>query len=489
MQPYERNMSRIRGQIATFVLLLAGLTQADAETITVLTRDGGPIAGPALRHGASFSEATGTEVRVVQRPFSGLYGEIMIGFVTGQAQADVLIFPAAWLPDFAPYLASVPEALVESALVQGVHPTYRDSLMRWQGEWKAVTLDGDLHMGAYRRDLFEDPETMAAFAEHQGRPLAPPRSWSEYEDIRAFFEDRRQAGGVPVAGTLEASAAGGQRLWYLFSHAASYTAHPDHPGHFFFDPETMEPEIDNPAWQRALREYLAAVSPGGSAPDALDSHGVRAGFAAGLSAMAIDWSDIGGVATDPKTSVVTEDVGFFILPGSREVWNPIDAFWESLPEPRQVPFLAFGGWIAGVPSTATAPGAAWDFIAWMAAPERSDRDVTDGASGFNPYRLSQLEDGPRWSSIMGREAAANYLQVLRDSLSAPQTAPDLRIPGYPAYMAALDAQVGAVLTGEVAPEAALAAAALEWEQITDRLGRVSQRRHYREAMRLGVHAP
>ena len=90
---------------------------------------------------------------------------------------------------------------------------------------------------------------------------------------------------------------------------------------------------------------------------------------------------------------------------------------------------------------------------------------------------------------MGADAAQAYLAVLRESLAAPQAAPDLRIPGYPAYMEALDAQLGAALAGKVAPEAALSAAALEWEQITDRLGRASQRRHYREAMGLEAGTP
>ena len=63
-------------------------------------------------------------------------------------------------------------------------------------------------------------------------------------------------------------------------------------------------------------------------------------------------------------------------------------------------------------------------FAWMADPARSDVDVTDGASGFNPYRLSQLEDEDRWSEIMGKEAAAAYLKVLRDSLSTPAAAPE-----------------------------------------------------------------
>ncbi len=465
-------------------MLLTATALAGAAPLRVLTRDGTPIAGPAIRHGESFAAATGIPVEVTQRPFDSLYGEIMVGFVTGQVPADVLIFPSAWLPDFAPYLAPVPDALVRGPLVQGVVPAYRDALMRWQGRWMAVTLDGDLHMGAYRRDLFEDPQTRADFAAAFGRPLAPPQTWDDYLEIAGFFAGRTGPDGRPLAGTLEAYAEGGQRLWYLFSHAAAYAADPGHPGYFFFDPETMAPEIDNPAWVRALGDYLAVRAAG--PPDAADiaSHDVRARFAEGQAAMAIDWSDIGVLATDPTYSRVAGKVGFFILPGSREVWNPASGAWEDLAAVRPVPFLAFGGWIAAVPLAAADPAAAWDYIAWLAAPERADRDVRDGNSGLNPYRSAQLDQIDAWSALMGPEAARAYLAVLRESLSLPQTARDLRLPGYPAYMDALDTQIGRVLAGEVAPEQALAAAAVAWDQITDRLGRASQRRHYREAMGL-----
>lgn len=482
-------MTRILHGIVTIVILLLLALRTQAAPLTVLTRDGGPIAGPARAHGAEFAAATGQEVRVESRPFDSLYSEIMMGFVTGRRPADVLIFPADWLPDFAPYLLPVPEHLVRSEIVQGIHPAYRDRQMRWRGAWRAVSLDGDLQMGAYRRDLFEDPAIRAEYLARTGQPLAPPATWADYARIAAFFSGRTDATGRPLAGTLEASAANGQRLWSLFSHASAYTAHPDHPGYFFFDPVTMAPEIDNPAWLRALNDYLAAVASGITQTGPLSSHGVRSAFAAGRSAMALDWSDIGVLATDATAFTTGDRVGFFALPGVTQVWNPETRVWDRLAKPRAVPFLAFGGWIAAVPRGGDAPQKAWDFIAFMAEPERAARDVMSGASGFNPYRSDQLDDVAGWAALMGRDAAANYLGVLHESLDAPDRALDLRLPGYPAYMAALDARIGAVLAGEMSPEAALHAAAADWDRITDRLGRASQRRHYREAMGLEAEAP
>ncbi|WP_373508556.1 ABC transporter substrate-binding protein [Thiocapsa sp.] len=474
-------------------------------SLQVLTRDTTAIGGPAERHGRDFEATTGTAVEVTRIPFADLYERIMLGFVTGHLPFDVLLIPSAWLPDFAPYLSSVPDHVIASPTVDDIHPLYRDTMMRWDNRWMALTIDGDLHMGAYRRDLFEDPDTGAAFDAQYGRPLQPPKTWSEYREIAAFFNGRPRADGSSLAGTLEAYTRNGQRIWTLFSHAAAYTNHPDHPGAMFFDPDTMIPAIDNPGWVRALNEMLELRRFGPADVDGLDSEAVRTRFAAGQAAMNIDWADTGvlagalgggraGIADTPlsgdsresgtETSAIAGNVGFFVLPGSSEVWNPASGAWETLPAVRSVSFLAFGGWIAVVPAASLDRERAWAYVAWYASPERSARDLLDGSSGINPYRLSHLDDPAPWRRLLGDHQAEDYLRVLRSSLSAPQIARDLRLPGYRAYIAALENQLDRVMTGSATPEEGLRAAAAEWEALTDRLGRNSQRRHYREAMGL-----
>jgi multiple sugar transport system substrate-binding protein len=500
-------MTRLHGLFVIFVII--GLQSAALWTtgaggnervgqagggpsLQILTRDTTAIGGPAERHGRDFEAATGTAVEVIRIPFADLYEQIMLGFVTGHLPFDALLIPSAWLPDFAPYLSPVPDRIIDGPIVGDIHPLYRDALMWWNNRWMALTIDGDLHMGAYRRDLFEDPDTRAVFAAEYGRPLQPPQSWSEYRDIAAFFTGRQGADGSALAGTLEAYARDGQRIWTLFSHAAAYTNHPEHPGAMFFDPDTMVPAIDNPGWVRALKEMLDLLRFGPADADSLDSEAVRTRFAAGKAAMNIDWADTGVLAgalggrqaSTAGPSAIAGDVGFFLLPGSREVWNPAGKAWETLPAVRSVSFLAFGGWIAVVPAASLERERAWSYLAWYASPEHSARDLLDGSSGINPYRLSHLEDPAPWRRLLGDRQAEDYLHVLRASLSAPQIARDLRLPGYRAYIAALEDQLDRVMTGSAPPEEGLRAAAAHWEALTDRLGRNSQRRHYREAMGL-----
>jgi multiple sugar transport system substrate-binding protein len=149
-----------------------------------------------------------------------------------------------------------------------------------------------------------------------------------------------------------------------------------------------------------------------------------------------------------------------------------------------VTFLAFGGWVAAVPATSPQGERAWSFLAWYASPGHSAADVLDGSSGINPYRRSHLADPAPWQRLLGERQAADYLGVLRASLAAPQVARDLRLPGYRAYIKALEDQLDLVMAGETTPAEGLGAAARAWESLTDRLGRLSQRRHYRESVGL-----
>jgi multiple sugar transport system substrate-binding protein len=495
--PDEWVMKRLAALLVIFVTSAPWAASTSGEqgppngpdALRALTRDTSAIGGPALRHGASFEAATGTPVALTRVPFDALYQRIMLGFVTAEPPFDVLLIPSAWLPDFAPFLAPVPERILNSPLFEDIHPVYRDALMRWGDRWMALTVDGDLHLGAYRRDLFEDPETGRAFQGAHGRPLEPPRTWEEYVDLAAFFSGRAGPQGAPLAGTLEAYARGGQRIWYLFSHAAAYASHPDHPGAMFFDPDTLIPAIDNPAWVRALEELLVLRRLGPADAGALDSEGVRRRFANGEAAMAIDWADTAVLAGDPRYSRVADRVGFFALPGSREVWNPATREWDRLPGPRSLTFLAFGGWIGVVPAASPNRDKAWDFLAWYASPAHSAQDVLDGTSGINPYRRSHLDDPDPWRRLLGAATATDFLGVLRTSLAAREMARDLRLPGYRTYMAALEDQLDRVMAGSASPAEGLSSAAKAWEAITDRLGRDSQRRHYRAAMGLRDTAP
>ena len=51
-----------------------------------------------------------------------------------------------------------------------------------------------------------------------------------------------------------------------FSHVAAYTNNPNYPGAMFFDPETMDAQVNNPGWVKGLEEYIrtSKLGPRGS---------------------------------------------------------------------------------------------------------------------------------------------------------------------------------------------------------------------------------
>jgi multiple sugar transport system substrate-binding protein len=75
-----------------------------------------------------------------------------------------------------------------------------------------------------------------------------------------------------------------------------------------------------------------------------------------------------------------------------------------------------------------------------------------------------------------------YLQAFHDNFKNPQQLPFLRIPGTFSYWRALDVHLAEAVNGQLSVEAALKAAAIDFEEITVRLGRERQKRAYRSSL-------
>jgi len=449
-------------------------------TVTVGSQTGPFIALAARMAGDKWEELTGGTVEVVEFPFGELYPKYLTAMIENQASFDVITFAPAWTPDFAPYLSVMPEEIRQTDDWEDIHAVYRDRLMIWGGEHKSQTIDGDLHTLSYRLDLFNDPDEQAAFEEQYGYPLAPPATWDQYYDIAEFFTRPDE----DLWGTSEAFRRGGQQFWFFFTHAASYTNHPDNPGAMFFDPETMDAQVNNPGWVRALEDYIRSVevAPPGSLNNT--SGDVRTAFAGGSVAMNFDWGDTGVIAADPEQSQVAGSVGSALTPGSTEIWNHVTGEWDSFDEPVRSPFMAFGGWQAAVPEAADDKEAAWHFVEFMSNPDNSMEAAITGGSGVNPYRYSHFERVDQWLGIFSEQEAELYLDAQLGSLNAENVALDMRLPGYFSYTEVLEIELSRALAGDVEPQEALDEIARQWNELTDEFGREEQLAAYRASMGL-----
>jgi multiple sugar transport system substrate-binding protein len=449
-------------------------------TLTFATQTGPYIASALQMAAQGWKEQTGGTVNVVEFPWSELYPKIVTSLASGEQTFDGITFAPAWSPDFTDFLAPMPDEMQQSEAFQDIFPVYRERLMVWNGQVLSATMDGDVHTYTYRIDLFEDPEEKAAFQEKYGYELAPPKTWKEYLDIAEFFNRPDQN----LWGTAEAFRRGGQQFWFFFSHAAPYVNHPDNPGSMFFDPETMDAQINNPGWVRGLEEYIAAskLAP----PNALNfSFGeVNAAMAGGQVAQSIGWGDTGVIAADPKQSQIAGNVGSAILPGSTEIYDHKTGEWDTFPEVVLSPFMAFGGWQAAVPASSQNQEAAWHFIEYLTSPEVSSKAAVTGGTGVNPYRNAHVNDTQLWSALFSEREAQEYLGAQKDSIDAPNVALDMRLPGYFNYTEVLEIELSKALAGQVTPQEALDTVAEEWNRLTDEFGRDEQLAAYRASMGL-----
>ena len=456
----------------------------DGVKIVVAVQAASAIGSPAKAHAKTWEKRTGGKVRVVQFPFGQLFKEYMSALKSETPVYDVILYAPAWAGDFFPYLTELPVELTEEEAFDDIHPAFRERLMVWKDKWIAVTVDGDAYNGYYRKDLFEEPTHRVQFKAEYGYELSAPDTWKEYRDIAEFFTGRKGSDGNTLFGTAEPFARGTQQFWNVFSRASAYTNHSSYPGSQFFDPETMRAQIDNAGWIRAVEEYLDILQ---FCPSGAKDFGIieaRQEFIAGRVAMIMDWGDTGTLAEDRKRSRIAGKVGYFTLPGTKEIWNYKSGFWDSVETPYKAPFLAFGGWVGSVPRNSRNGEAAWDYLMWYSCPENSLRDVVTSGSGVNPYRFSHFTNLDIWTQALPKRSASEYLRVLRASLDSPNLALDLRIPGFHDYTEALEANLDKALHKELTVRQALAQAAMEWEKITDQRGREKQLAIYRVTMGL-----
>ncbi len=147
----------------------------------------------------------------------------------------------------------------------------------------------------YRRDLFEEPNEQAAFAQRFGYPLAPPQTWAQFYDIARFFTRPEQE----LYGTVFAAYPDGHNTVYdfclqLWSRGGNLA---DQSGAVTLDTPQAAQALD---FYRMIVGDRAATQPD---PQAIDS--VKSGelFAAGRVAMMVNWFGFAAVCELPDCPV------------------------------------------------------------------------------------------------------------------------------------------------------------------------------------------
>src|SRR5690606_30333740 len=344
-----------------------------------------------------------------------------------------------------------------------------------------IPLDGDFHMVYYRTDLFEEAG------------LQPTRMWEESLAAAAQFNGQDLNGdGEADYGSCIPKVRQGQSFWWIIDFASGRLQSQGTGQGLFFDLDTFEPLFGpNPAFLQALELFNETTQYGPADELTLDLNSTRDLFLTGRCALTMDWGDIGSLSIDPERSTVQDLVGTVVIPGATEVLDRATGEMVACDETtcpyaidgiNYAPFAAFGGWGGGVSSAAEpeVKDAAYAFFSYLNQPAQSNVDVTIGASGYNPYRLSQFESLDPWVEAgFSEAAAANYLGAIEGSLSSENMVLDLSIPATNRYLqVVLDTTVSQYLAGELSAEEAAQQIYDQWNEISDEIGREAQHAAY-----------
>ncbi len=349
----------------------------------------------------------------------------------------------------------------------------------WDGKTYRVTIDGDTHTLAYRKDYFGEGGIGGA---------EMPRHWEDVNAMSVALKGKTDPlTGLSAYGFLDPLKGwGGFGFYFLEDRATAYVKHPSDPA-WLFDPDTMKPRVNNPGWVQAIQDVMDLIKAGAYPPDQINADpGTTAfqQFLAGTGAALTWWGDVGSSARTSDTSVVGDVVGFDINPGARRVYNHAAGAWEETE--NFAPNLAYLGW--GIYVTNRVSGDEKKRkAAWSAAAHLGGKDISLWTaaypSGFQPYRNSHFNFEEWEAAGYDRAFVEDYLGSNRDSYNHPNAAIEPRIPGIFQYYSVAEDELAKGYAGQYAGAQETAdAIAAAWEKITDQIGRDSQIALYKASL-------
>lgn len=425
-----------------------GVDSADRETNA---EQAPPVSTTPLRVVLAGPDSLATQLRASWAAVSEQPLELRLSsddsLLAAVEEADVVIFPSQQMGNLqaAGALTALPDvALAKGALDrESVLAALRIDHMRWGSETYAVPLGAPLPAvwAGEQVELPEDAETRGL-------------TWPAYAGLLAELPKGRAA--EPLAE--------GWAAYALLSRAASQTA-----GAWLFDRQTLEPQITDPPYVRALEQLVRDAE---QYPDALLTPGeIWQRLAAGELQLAIGWP-MSLQSPAPELSARLAALRMLGYPSGAEVY--LGSWQASLDAPVRVT-LPSRSLVAALSSTCRQTTIARTLLNHLAESEPRGQ-LQDNADVIWPLRISAgSNDG------LSVPLRSRYDALVRARLAGGQIRPSLRLPGAERYLAALDQEVRRAIGKEREAAEALREAAQQWEAITDAMGRRKQVRAWRQS--------
>jgi multiple sugar transport system substrate-binding protein len=468
------------------------------QTVTVIVNDIGgafsPLSGPLYEIRPEFEAATGARLEIIEKPLDEHFAFLITDLTTGAGRYDASMAGAWWLGDLVsqdfilPYDQFYNDPHFPRWDIEDVQPAPR-TLLEYDGQRYMVANDHDGQVMYYRRDLLANPSHQAAFQQRYGYPLAVPATWSQFRDVAEYFDGQDLNGdGRPDDGLTMHLKVGEQGMFHFISFSAPFVIGPENRKLYWFDPDTMQPLLDSPGHVRALETMVDLIQFGPPEMQRWNLGQSWDHFLRGEAALTFTFGDLGGLAQQ-EGSLVKGKIGTAHLPGTEEYYNIQRGEWVQTDSPHWVGNTTGGSWAGVISKFSDAPEATYYLLALLATRPKSLIYAARGWDGVDPGRFSQylpphgtarLEDymAAGWDKVDIQEYTDAYYDNFNNELQVPY----LRIPGTFGYWTALDIHLHEAAQGQLSPAEALWETVLDFEELTNRLGRQSQAEVYRASL-------
>jgi multiple sugar transport system substrate-binding protein len=261
--------------------------------------------------GNRYEAETGVKVNVIQEPW-GSFSTLFYSEMAAQGDAyDMVVGDSQWLGtsssqghymDLTEFLTSkgISDSVTEATL------TYYGEYPPGSGTYWAYPTEGDANGWAYRKDLFEDPDEMAAFEAEYGYPLAPPETMEQLMDIAKFFtrpDEGLYGSAIYTQVDYDGLLMGFQNM--LFSYGGDWSDENFNPEGVINGPESV-------AAIEFYKELYDCCQPPGMS-NAFFAE-VNDAFISGQAAMGMNYFAFFPALANPEVSPYADVTGYFVNP-------------------------------------------------------------------------------------------------------------------------------------------------------------------------------
>lgn len=258
-----------------------------------------------------YEAVAGVKVTVVQEPWGSFADRVFTEFAGQGASYDLVVGDSQWLGQGAMQghyveLTDIFMSELNGATFTPATVAAYSEYPAGSGRYWAIPTEGDAIGWSYRKDLFEDPDNMAAFQTEYGYPLDVPQTMTQLRDIAEFFyrpDENLYGVAIYTQKDYDALSMGFENVLWNF-------------GGDWGDFSTYQVEgiVNSPESVAALEFYkeLYGFTPPGSSNDFYAESLNH--FVAGEVAMAINYFAFFPGLANPATNPYADVTGFFSNP-------------------------------------------------------------------------------------------------------------------------------------------------------------------------------